>query len=230
VLIVTVPAVRDGRLGGVFLAALVLMTLAVFEALVPLPVAAQNLTACGQAAERLEEVVDRPIPIVDPAAPATPGPGRSLVLRDACVRFEPHQPPALEDIDLVLEWGRAVAIVGPSGSGKTTLCEVLARLRDLDSGEALLDGIALERLRQSDVRRAVTLVPQDAYLFPTTIAANLRIARPEATDAELDAALARAGLDGWVADLPDGLETEVGQDGALLSGGQRAGCLRPGAC
>jgi thiol reductant ABC exporter CydC subunit len=221
VLVVAVPAVRAGRLDGVLLAALVLMTLAVFEALVPLPVAAQNLTACGQAAVRLEECVDRPIPIVDPAVPAVPGPGRALVLRDACVRFGPGEPLALEGIDLELRWGRAVAIVGPSGSGKTTLCEVLARLRDLDSGQALLDGIALADLRQSDVRHAVTLVPQDAYLFPTTIAANLRIARPDATDVELEAALARAGLAEWLADLPDGLETEVGQDGALLSGGQR---------
>ncbi len=234
VLIVAVPAVRDGRLGGVLLAALVLMTLAVFEAIAPLPVAAQNLTACGRAALRLEECVDRPVPIVDPDAPAAPGPGRTLVLRDACVRFGPGAPLALEGINLELRWGRAVAIVGPSGSGKTTLCEVLARLRDVDSGQALLDGIPLEDLRQSDVRHAVTLVPQDAYLFPTTIAANLRIARPDATDVELDAALTRAGLAGWVADLPDGLETEVGQDGALLSGGQRQrltlarGLLAPG--
>ena len=142
-----------------------------------------------------------------------PAPGaRSCSGTPAC-GSGPERPLALEGINLELRWGRAVAIVGPSGSGKTTLCEVLARLRDLDSGQALLDGIPLEDLRQSDVRRAVTLVPQDAYLFPTTIAANLRIARPDATDAELDAALARAGLAGWVADLPDGLETEVGQDG-----------------
>ena len=234
VLVVAVPAVQDGRLDGVVLAALVLMTLAVFEVLVPLPVAAQNLTACGQAAVRLEECVDRPVPIVDPAMPVAPGAGRTLALRDASVRFDTDEPPALQHIDLVLEWGRAVAIVGPSGSGKTTLCEVLARLRDLDSGQALLDGIALERLRQSDVRRAVTLVPQDAYLFPTSIAANLRIARPDATDDQLGIALARAGLGEWVGELPDGLETNVGQDGALLSGGQRQrltlarGLLAPG--
>jgi len=234
VLIVAVPAVRAGRLDGVLLAALVLMTLAFFEALAPLPVAAQNLTACGQAAVRLEECVDRPVPIVDPARPTAPGPGRTLVLRDACVRFGPGEPLALEGISLELRWGRAVAIVGPSGSGKTTLCEVLTRLRDLDSGQALLDGIPLEELRQADVRHAVTLVPQDAYLFPTSIAANLRIARPEATDAELEAALGRAGLAEWLAELPDGLATEVGQDGALLSGGQRQrltlarGLLAPG--
>jgi ATP-binding cassette subfamily C protein CydC len=234
VLIVAVPAVRAGRLDGVLLAALVLMSLAVFEALAPLPVAAQNLAACGQAARRLEECVDRPIPIVDPDQPATPGPGRSLVIRDGRVRFAPDALPVLDGIYLELRWGRALAIVGPSGSGKTTLCEVLARLRDLDGGEALLDGIPLERLRQSDVRRAVTLVPQDAYLFPTTIAANLRIARPDATDPELEEALGRAGLADWVASLPDGLQTPVGEDGALLSGGQRQrlalarGLLAPG--
>ena len=234
VLIVAVPAVRDGRMSGVLLAALVLMALAVFEVLVPLPVAAQNLAACGQAALRLEECVDRPIPITDPDTPEVPGPGRSLSLRGAQVRFAPDQEPVLSGIDLDLGWGRAVAIVGPSGSGKTTLCEVLARLRDLDAGVALLDGIQLERLRQEDVRRAVTLVPQDAYLFPTSIAGNLRIARPDATDDELLAVLSRAGLGEWVSSLPDGLETHVGQDGGLLSGGQRQrvtlarGLLAPG--
>lgn len=234
VLIVAVPAVRDGRLGGVFLAALVLMTLVVFEALTPLPVAAQNLAACGQAAQRLEECVDRPVPIADPAAPEDPGPGRSLQVRDGCVRFSPGAPLALEGINLELRWGRAVAIVGPSGSGKTTLCEVLARLRNLDSGQALLDGIDVTRMRETDVRQAVTLVPQDAYLFPTTVAANLRIARPDATDEELWGVLSRAGLADWVDELPDGLESQVGEDGALLSGGQRQrltlarGLLAPG--
>ncbi len=234
VLIVAVPAVRAGRLDGVLLAALVLMALAVFETLTPLPVAAQNLSACGQAAQRLEDCVDRPIPIVDPFVPTTPGPGRTLTLRGARVSFAPDAPPVLDGIDLELRWGRAVAIVGPSGSGKTTLCEVLARLRDVDAGEVLLDGIPLARLCQSDVRRAVTLVPQDAYLFPTTIAANLRIARPDATERELCEALERAGLAEWVGSLADGLETQVGQDGALLSGGERQrltlarGLLAPG--
>jgi thiol reductant ABC exporter CydC subunit len=234
VLIVAVPAVRDGRLDGVLLAALVLMSLAVFEAIVPLPVAAQNLAACGQAAVRLEECVDRPAPVVDPTDPVNPGPGRTLEIRGGVVRFAPDMDPVLSDISIRLSWGRAVAIVGPSGSGKTTLCEVLARLRNLDEGQALLDGIPLDYLRQSDVRRAVTLVPQDAYLFPTTIAANLRIARPDASDAELAEALARAGLADLLAELPDGLETHVGQDGALLSGGQRQrvtlarGLLAPG--
>ena len=161
------------------LAALVLMTLAVFEALVPLPVAAQNLTACGQAAVRLEECVDRPIPIVDPAEPAgvRAQAARWCFGTRACAR--PGQLRwRCRGINLELCWGRAIAIVGPSGSGKTTLCEVLDRLRNLDSGEALLDGIPLDQLRQSDVRRAVTLVPQDAYLFPTTIAGNLASPAP----------------------------------------------------
>jgi ATP-binding cassette, subfamily C, bacterial CydC len=234
VLVVSVPAVRDGSMSGVLLAALVLMSLAVFEVLLPLPVAAQNLAACGQAALRLEECVDRPVPITDPVVPDAAGPGRVLELRGAQVRFADEAAPILTGIDLELRWGRAVAIVGPSGSGKTTLCEVFARLRDLDAGEVLLDGIPMGRLSQDDVRHAVTLVPQDAYLFPTSIAANLRIAQPDATDAELHAVLERAGLGDWVAGLPDGVETHVGQDGALLSGGQRQrltlarGLLAPG--
>jgi ABC-type multidrug transport system fused ATPase/permease subunit len=133
----------------------------------------------------------------------------------------PGGPWVLDGVDLRLDPGRRVAIVGASGSGKTTIANVLARFRDLDAGRAVLDGQDLARYRQEDVRRAVRLCAQDAHLFATSLRDNVRIGRAEAGDGAVAAALDRAGLGGWLRSLPEGLDTPVGEGGALVSGGQR---------
>jgi ABC-type multidrug transport system fused ATPase/permease subunit len=112
-------------------------------------------------------------------------------------------------------------VVGPSGAGKSTLADVLVRFLPADSGEALLDGVPMERFAADDVRLVVGLVEQRPHLFDTTLAENLRIGRRSADDAELEHVLVRVGLGPWLAGLPDGLSTEVGPMGARLSGGQR---------
>jgi ABC-type multidrug transport system fused ATPase/permease subunit len=114
-----------------------------------------------------------------------------------------------------------VALVGPSGAGKTTLASVLVRFRDLDEGRVTLDGRKLREYAQDDVRRAVALAGQEAHLFATTIRENVKLAKPAASDAEIEAALRRARVWDWVASLPEGLDTEVGEEGARVSGGQR---------
>jgi ATP-binding cassette subfamily C protein CydC/ATP-binding cassette subfamily C protein CydCD len=218
--LVAVPAVRAGDLAGVALASLLLITLASFEAVTPLPVAAQHLAGCAAAAGRLRDVVERPAAVVDPGVPRTPSGRGALVVEDVRVDGDDGEP-ILDGVSLALRPGERVALVGPSGAGKTTLAELLVRFRDPDAGRVTLDGVDLREMRQDDVRRAVVLAGQDAHLFTTTIRENLLLARRSATEAELFDALELVGLRGWVEALPDGLDTLVGEEGATVSGGQR---------
>src|SRR5262249_19244277 len=128
---------------------------------------------------------------------------------------------ALDGVDLDLPPGARVAVVGPSGAGKTTLGWVLLRFLAYDAGSVMIDGVEVADLCDDEVRSAVGMVEQDPHVFSGTLAANLRLARPEASDDELVAALARVRLDGWLGSLPDGLETHLGEQGERISGGQR---------
>jgi ABC-type multidrug transport system fused ATPase/permease subunit len=132
-----------------------------------------------------------------------------------------EEEPVLRDVRLRLEPGRKVALVGPSGAGKTTVTRLLLRFLDPSAGRVTAAGRDVRDHRQADVRRLVALAGQEAHLFATTIRQNLLLARPGASDAELDDALARARLADWVAALPEGLDTVVGEEGSRLSGGQR---------
>jgi ABC-type multidrug transport system fused ATPase/permease subunit len=127
----------------------------------------------------------------------------------------------LRGADLTLAPGQHLALLGRSGSGKTTIAELLVRFLDPDRGRARLSGADLRTLAQRDLRARVTLDRQDAYLFASTIRENVRLARPGADDAAVETALRRAGLGDWVAGLPAGLDTPVGEEGAAVSGGER---------
>ncbi|MBI1339697.1 ATP-binding cassette domain-containing protein [bacterium] len=134
----------------------------------------------------------------------------------------------LVDVDFRMPPGRRVAIVGPSGAGKSTLLKLLFRFYDAQGGSVLIDGQDVRSVTQSSLRDAIGLVPQEVVLFNTTLRENLIYGRPSATDAELEEAVRRARLDGFVAALPDGLDTRVGERGVKLSGGekQRVGIAR----
>jgi ATP-binding cassette, subfamily C, bacterial CydC len=220
VLAVAIPAVRADRLDGVLLGMLALLTLASFEGVRALPLAAQHLAGTEAAAERLFAVADAEPPVHDPVRPRPLAGPSVLRLEGAQLGFDAG-PWLLDGADLELRPGRRVALVGPSGTGKTSLAHVLVRFRDLDGGRATLDGHDVREYAQEDIRAIVALAGQDAHLFATTIRENVRLARPEATDAEILAALRRAGAGSWLDALPDGLDTFVGDDGALVSGGQR---------
>lgn len=215
-----VAAVSAGQMDGILLAAAVFLTMGAFEAVNGLPDAAQRIVACATAAERLEEVTDEPVPVVDPAAPRRLA-GGPLVARDVGFRYPGTDEVALDGVGLTLEPGSRVALVGPSGAGKTTLARLLVRFADPEAGDIRLGDVDLREAAQDDVRHQVRLVGQEAYLFTATIAANVRMGRPDCGDADIVEALVRAGLGPWVAGLPDGIETQVGEDGAAVSGGQR---------
>ncbi|KQX37430.1 ABC transporter [Streptomyces sp. Root63] len=219
---VAVPAVQDGRLSGVALAVVVLTPLAAFEAVTGLPLAVQYRQRVARSAERVFEVLDAPVPVREPEAPAEePASPFPLEVRGLSARYPGARHDALASLDLTLTRGRRIAVVGPSGSGKTTLAQVLLRFLDASSGTYRLGGVEASALDSDTVRRSVGLCAQDAHVFDSSIRENLRLARPGATDAELRDALARARLLDWVLALPEELDTPVGEHGARLSGGQR---------
>ncbi|MFD3488438.1 ABC transporter ATP-binding protein/permease [Streptomyces sp. NPDC058665] len=129
--------------------------------------------------------------------------------------------PALDGVTFTVAAGRTTAIVGPSGAGKSTLLSLLLRQRDPDSGQITVGGAPTAAYALDSLRRGIAVVSQETYLFHSTVADNLRLARPSATDAELRAAARTAGIHEEIARLPDGYDTLVGERGATLSGGQR---------
>ncbi|WP_017540483.1 ABC transporter ATP-binding protein [Nocardiopsis halophila] len=153
--------------------------------------------------------------------------GRELPRGPVRVGFEgvsyayPGGPTVLDGADLEIAPGTRVAVVGETGSGKTTFVKLLTRLMDPGQGRVLLDGADLREVAFSSLRRRVVMVPQEGFLFDGTLADNIRFARPEATDAELEAAVADLGLGDWLSGLPHGLHTPVGQRGESLSAGER---------
>ncbi|MGW7050166.1 thiol reductant ABC exporter subunit CydD [Streptomyces sp. NPDC054887] len=217
-----VQAVHDGRLSGVTLAVVVLTPLAAFEAVAGLPLAVRYRQRVKRSAERVYEVLDAPPPVREPRTPADPPASPfPLELRGIGARYAGQERDALAGFDLTLEAGRRVAVVGASGAGKTTLAQVLLRFLDARTGTYTVGAVDAAGLDGDDVRRLVGLCAQDAHLFDSSVRENLRLARTDATDAQLRDALAAARLLSWVDGLPEGLDTMVGEHGARLSGGQR---------
>ena len=151
-------------------------------------------------------------------------PSRSLgdiVLHGVSVTYPGRAERALRDVDLVLPAGRRTAIVGESGAGKSTLARLLLRFVDPDAGRITVGGGALADIDVHAWRGRIAYVPQSPHLFHGTVAENIRLARPDATLDEVAAAARAAGATAFIEDLPDGLETPIGEDGVRLSGGQR---------
>jgi ATP-binding cassette subfamily C protein CydC len=221
VLAVAVAAHHAGDLDRVFVAALALLALASFEAVAGLSVAARELSSTLAAGRRVLELADRRPAVGDPAGPASPpGTGAAVALEGVTARYGPG-PDVLRDFDLRLEPGRRIALTGPSGAGKTTVTNLLLRFLDPERGRVTIADRDIREYRQEDVRSTFALAGQDAHLFDSTIRENLRLARPDATDTDVERALGQARLGDWVASLPDGLDTLVGEEGTELSGGQR---------
>ena len=176
------------------------------------------------AMERLVELRDATPAIVAPVAPHSfPSPSRGHIHFDHVSFRYPSRPDSLALDNFVLEIrpGENIAFVGPSGAGKSTTFQLLLRFYDPASGRVLIDGVDIAHAKPEDVRRRIGLVPQETMLFGASARENIRYGRPDATDAEIEAAARAAGADSFIRQLPEGYDTFLGERGTRLSGGQR---------
>src|SRR6266436_2852572 len=201
-----------------------LMTILAMAAFLPVSEIAQigrQLADTLGATRRVYALANEPIPVRDGKGVA-PRPGAAaLALEKVSFTYPGQSRRALSDVSFEIPAGKTVALVGTSGAGKTTTAQLLMRFWDPDSGRITLNGADLRDYKLDELRRLVALVAQDTYLFNDSLRANILIARPEASEAELQAAIQHASLSELVAALPEGLDSPVGERGTSLSGGQR---------
>jgi thiol reductant ABC exporter CydC subunit len=222
VLLAATAAAGRGALDPLLVAPLTLVAVGAFEAVLPLSVAARQLPSVLAAGRRVLELVDRRPEVTDPARPAPAPSGHPGLALDRVVATRgPERRRVLDGVSLRLGPGDHLVVSGPSGAGKTTLAQLLVRFLERQAGDARIGPHDLRDHRQDDLRAAVLLSAQEPHVFDSTIRANLLLARPGASDAELHRALAGARLGEWVASLEAGLDTVVGERGRALSGGQR---------
>jgi ATP-binding cassette subfamily C protein CydCD len=201
-----------------------LMTILAMAAFLPVSEIAQigrQLADTLGATRRVYALANEPIPVRDgPGVPPAKGPA-ALALERLSFTYPGQSRRALSEVSFEIPAGKTVALVGTSGAGKTTTAQLLMRFWDPDSGRITLNGADLRAYKLDELRRLIALVAQDTYLFNDSLRANILIARPDASEAELQAAVKHASLSDLVAALPEGLDSPVGERGTSLSGGQR---------
>ncbi len=222
VLALGVAALRAHQMGPAMLAVLPLAAVGAFETVPAISVAALRAVDVVAAGRRLLDLSSTPVPVSEPARPKDLPPcSPAIAVQGAGLRYGPDLPWALDGMDLDVAPGELVGLVGASGAGKSSLVHALLRFWPLQRGSVSLGDVSLDDLRQADVRRALALVDQEAHVFSGSVRTNVALGRPKASDAEITDALRRAHLADWLATLPEGLDTQVGEDGAQVSGGQR---------
>jgi ATP-binding cassette subfamily C protein CydC len=215
-----IPMIRAGELPPVQLAMLALFTLASFEAVAPLPAAFQSLGETLAAARRIFHLADTQPTVQDPPNPTTLPRDSTLVMRDLGFTYPKAASPALQRLNLTLPPGGKLALIGPSGSGKTTLLQLLLKFRIPDSGSLSLGGIPYQLLSGEDLRRRMGVATQHNHLFNASIRDNLLLANPQADQAALETACRVAMIHDFITVQPEGYDTQVGELGLRLSGGQ----------
>ncbi len=217
------PALAAGEVSAPMLALLVLLPLALLEVVSPLADAGAVQVRVAAADRRLAELAATEPAVTDPAVPAArPRVGIRPVLALDGVAAGWATAPAFGPLDLDLAPGDRVGVVGPSGSGKSTLAAVLVRFLDPSTGGYRVGGVAAPALQLDDLRGVVGLVDDDPHVFSSTVLENIRLARPGASEADVEQALRAVRLGPWLEGLPSGLHTLVGDGHAQVSGGERA--------
>lgn len=200
----------------------VILAGAVFGPVAGLSAIASQFGIIGAAAERVFHLIKQPPSVVEPERPlAAPQGMLTLRFHEVGFTYEGASQAALEQVSFTIRPGESVALVGSSGAGKSTCARLLLRYYDADAGSVSIGGCDLKDLRLEDLRNLIALVPQDIYLFDISLADNIRLGRPEASDEDVEQAARLAAAHSFISALPNGYQTRAGERGLSLSGGQR---------
>ena len=220
VLGIALGAAHRHTLSPPLLVMLALLALALFEVIGPLSEALARWSATLTSCARVFTLADTPAPFVEPEVSASVPLRPAVVFEDVSLRYDEAAPWALTQVNLTLAPGARVALVGASGAGKSSLVAALLKLYPLQHGRILFGGRPLESLHGDELRRHIAVIAQHSVLFNQSLLENLLLAAPQATAAQIERAVSLAQLDGFVASLPDGYDTQLGEAGALVSGGE----------
>ena len=220
ILVFGLAAVHGGTLAPPLLVMLALLALALFEVIAPLPEALAQWQATITAAARVFDLADAPPAFIEPETCASLPAAVVIAFENVHLRYADAAPWALAGVDLRLAAGARVAIVGASGAGKSSLPGALLKFYPLQQGRIMLGGQPLDALQGDVLRRHIAVISQQTTLFNLSLLDNLLLAAPEATAAQIERAVSQAQLDAFVAALPRGYDTVLGEAGALVSGGE----------
>ena len=222
VLALAATLVAHGALALSLLPVSVILAGSIFTPIISVTNAARNMGMISASANRVFTVLQTPAPVEDHVTTPPSGPIEPRVqFEQVTFRYGPELPEALTNVSFMLAPGETVALVGHSGAGKSTCAHLLLRFWDPQQGAITIGGHDLRDFPQPTLRDLVTLVPQDTYLFNASIAENIRLSKPLATDEEVEGAAREALIHDFIPTLPQGYATQVGERGAQLSGGQR---------